>query len=186
MSTGIFEVIFHARAGQGAKTVAELLVEAALDKGKHVQAWPNYGAERSGAPMRTFVRISNTPIKTHAAIREADAVVVIDPTLLKYLDVTSNLKKDGILVVNYCNTDDVRAITKFTGKIFAVDSSEISHRIMGRNMPNMAMLGALVKVTGLVEISAVVNSLRKMFTKKIGEEMTAKNVMALKEGYEKI
>lgn len=185
MSEDVFEVIFHARAGQGAKSVAEVLVEAAMDKGMHIQAWPNYGAERSGAPMWTFARISKKPIKTHAAVKNAGMVVVIDPTLLNCIDVLCNLKKDGTLIVNYCKVADVKAATKFRGKIFAVGGSEISKRLLGRNFANIPMLGALIKVSGIVDLRSVTNVVRKMFLTKLGAEMTEKNLMALKEGYEK-
>lgn len=185
MPKEIFEIIFHARAGQGAKTVAQFLVEAALEKGLYVQAWPYYGAERSGAPMQAFARISKKPIKSHAAIRLADAVVVIEPSLLTTMDVTSKLAKDGILIANCCNIQTVKTVTKFQGQIISIDAHEISKRITGKAFPNIAMLGALAKASGLVDIKALSNVLHRHFAEKLGEEMANKNAMMLKEGFEK-
>jgi len=105
MPKDTFEVIFHGRAGQGAKSVAQFFAEAAIEKGNYIQTWPSYGAERSGAPMMAFTRISKKPIRTHSPIRWADAVVVIDPSLLESLDIISSLSKDGTLFVNYCSAE---------------------------------------------------------------------------------
>src|SRR4030065_1783592 len=96
----IFEIIFHARGGQGAKTAAELLAQAALREDKFIQAFPDFGPERTGAPMKTFVRISDEPILTHEPVVDPDVVVILDETLLGTIDAAKNLDENESMIVN--------------------------------------------------------------------------------------
>ncbi len=178
--------MFHARAGQGAKTIAELLVEAALDENKFVQAWPNYGAERTGAPMMTFARISNKPIVTHAAMRTADVIVVLDPTLLSVINIKTELKPEAKVIVNYDNITELKKSLKLKNELFAINANEISKRLLGRNFPNIPLLGALIKVSNIVKFKTVQSKLYNLFAPKHGETVAEKNVMALREGFEKV
>ena len=102
----LFEVRWHGRGGQGAKTAAQFLAEAALDAGKFIQAFPEYGPERAGAPIRTYTRISDHPINIHSGVTNPEVVVVIDPSLLDSIDVTEGLGEDGVLVVNTCQSPE--------------------------------------------------------------------------------
>jgi len=185
MSKEAFELIIHARAGQGAKSAAEFIAEAALYKGKHIQAWPNYGAERSGAPMMAFARISNKQITTHEPIRQADAMLILDPTLMEKIDVNNELSKDGLLIANLCDIGLIKAKTKYKGKVLGVDGTGISRNLLGKDFPNVPLIGALVAATNIVELNALILVIRKHFQKKIGEGMTDLNIRALREGYEK-
>jgi pyruvate ferredoxin oxidoreductase gamma subunit len=94
------EVRWHARAGQGAKTAAQALALASLESGESVQAFPEYGPERRGAPLRAFTRISDRPIRRHDGVTDPDLVVVIEPSVLHEVDVTEGLKPGGVLLVN--------------------------------------------------------------------------------------
>ena len=94
------EVRWHGRGGQGAKTAAFLLAEAAMDDGKYIQGFPEYGPERAGAPMKSYTRISDRPILQHDGVSDPDVVVVLDPSLVGLINVTEGLKQDGILIVN--------------------------------------------------------------------------------------
>lgn len=96
----LIEIRWHARAGQGAVTAAKLLAETALTQGKHIQAFPDYGPERMGAPIRAFTRISEQPIYRYCQVTEPDVVIVLDPTIMTSVDVKDGLKGDGVLLVN--------------------------------------------------------------------------------------
>ncbi len=125
----MIELKFFGRAGQGGKTAAELIADAALDEGKFIQAFPEYGPEREGAPVKAFVRIDDKKIRIHCHAKSPDMAIVIDPTLLHCLDVIEGLKDEGILVVNTPKSPkDIREFTKFKGKIWTVDGTKIELR----------------------------------------------------------
>jgi pyruvate ferredoxin oxidoreductase gamma subunit len=96
----VIEIRWHARAGQGAKTAAQLLAEAALRSGKSAQAFPEYGPERRGAPMRAYTRVDDRPIRRHDAVTRPDVVVVLEPSLVGEVDVVDGLADDGIVILN--------------------------------------------------------------------------------------
>lgn len=96
----MIEVRWHARAGQGAKTAAQLLAEAMLRSGKSVQAFPEYGPERRGAPMRAYTRIDRRPIRRHDSVTHPDVVVVLDASLVHESDVTEGLVDGGLVLLN--------------------------------------------------------------------------------------
>src|SRR3989338_10661562 len=119
------EVCWHGRGGQGAKTASQFLGEAALEIGKYIQAFPEYGPERGGAPMKAFTRISDEPIYVHSSVRKPDVVIVIDSTLLGSVDVTEGLEDNGVLLVNTEKSpEDIRKIVNFKrGKVGTVDAT---------------------------------------------------------------
>ena len=181
----MIELKFFGRAGQGGKTAAELIADAALDEGKFTQAFPEYGPEREGAPVKAFVRIDSKPIRIHCQAKSPDMAIVIDPTLLDCLDVIEGLKKDGLLVVNTPKTpEEIRKFTGFKGKIYTVDGTRISMEIFKRNFPNMPVLGALVKASNVVKMESLRNQIVCIFLEKIGGEKTEKNIEMVKRAYE--
>jgi pyruvate ferredoxin oxidoreductase gamma subunit len=176
MMKDLIEVRWHGRGGQGAKTASQFLAEAALDDGKHIQAFPEYGPERAGAPIRTYTRISTTPINLHCSVSSPGYVVVIDPTLTTPA-VAEGLSDKGVLLVNTAESADVvRRKTGFKGKVAVVDATKISLDTLGLPMPNMPMLGALLKVAPLVKLEALYEKIKAKFLKKIGEEKTNANI----------
>lgn len=183
----LIEVRWHGRGGQGAKTAAQFLAEAALDAGKYIQAFPEYGPERAGAPIKTYTRISAKPINLHCGVTSPEYVVVIDPTLTSPA-VAEGLTDQGLLLVNTNESvDSVRKKTGFTkGKVATVDATQISLDTLGRPMPNMPMLGALVKIAPLVELDALYGKIKAKFLKKIGEEKTNANIAGIKRAYEEV
>ncbi|MFH1244910.1 MAG: 2-oxoacid:acceptor oxidoreductase family protein [Candidatus Omnitrophota bacterium] len=183
----LIEVRWHGRGGQGAKTAAQFLAEAALEAGKYIQAFPEYGPERAGAPVRTYTRISTKPINVHCSVANPGYVVVIDPTLLSPA-IVEGLTEEGILLVNTSESIEVvRQKTGFNkGKVVVVDATRIALDTLGQPMPNMPMLGALVKVAPLVEITALYESIKSKFLKKIGEEKTNANIAGIKRAYETV
>ena len=183
----IFEIIFFARGGQGAKSAAEILAQAAVAEGKFVQAFPQFGPERSGAPTKTFVRISEKEIRTKEPVVDPDLVVVVDETILDSEKVTEGLDKNEALIVNTKKTgQEIKNKIGFAGKIYPVDANGISMEIVGQPRPNTVILGKIVQVTEIASLSAVIEEFRNIFEKKIGKENCAKNVAAIEKAYDAI
>jgi pyruvate ferredoxin oxidoreductase gamma subunit len=181
----ILEIRIHGRGGQGAKTASQFIVEAALEQGKYIKAFPEYGPERRGAPLVAYARISDKPIHTYAPITKPDIVLVIDNTLIGIMDVTEGLDSNGILIVNTHETPaEIKQKTGFKGKISTLDATKISIEMLGKNLPNIPMLGALVKSTNIISIESLKNKIKEKFSKRIGEEKTEKTIQSLVEGYE--
>lgn len=183
----VLEIRIHGRGGQGAKTASQFIAEAGLDQGKFIKAFPEYGPERRGAPITAYARISDKPITTYSPIKKPDIVLVIDATLLDSVDVTAGLSNDGILIVNsHEDKYKVRDKTKFEGKINVVDATKISIDLVGKNLPNIPMLGALVKVTEAISLNSLKNKIKEKFLKKIGEEKTNKTIQTLEKGHKEV
>ncbi|MDI6816422.1 MAG: 2-oxoacid:acceptor oxidoreductase family protein [Actinomycetota bacterium] len=182
------EIRWHARGGQGAVTAAKLLAETALSQGQYFQAFPEYGPERMGAPIQAFTRISSEPIHIRSSIANPEIVVVLDPTLLKAVDVTSGMHADGVLIVN--TDDEPKAIRKAMGlkgrTIFTVNATRIAQETIGRPIPNTPMMGALVKATGMMPIGNLTDYVRKSFGKKFSEEIIEGNVRAVERAYAEV
>lgn len=187
MSGKILEIRWHGRGGQGVKTAAMLFAEAAFEGGKYIQGFSDYGPERSGAPIQGFTRLSDDPIYLHNFITDPDVVVVLDPTLLGAVPVTQGLKNGGKVLVNSSH-DPAEVAAKLgldSKQVFVVDAKKISLEVMDRDMPNAPMIGALVKVIGIVELPWV----NKTFEKKFGaksEKIVADNVAAIKRAYAEV
>lgn len=181
----ITEVVWHGRGGQGAVTAAKLLAEAALREGKNIQAFPEFGAERTGAPVRSFTRISALPITIHCSITAPDCIVVLDPTLLDAVDITEGMKPSSVFVINTVHpAKDIRNEFKLEGgKIFTVDATSISVGKLGRNIPNMPMVGALIKATGIIKLENLLETFMDSFAKKFTPDVLKGNVEAIEEAY---
>lgn len=182
----IFEIRIHGRGGQGAKTASQFIAEAAMGKGKHIQAFPEYGPERAGAPMKAYTKISDNEIKGASPVTNPDVVVVIDPTLLTPA-VAEGLTDEKVMLVN---TDKdinyVREKTGFKGKIGVVDATRIAIDAVGKNLPNTPMIGALIKATGCISLDSIKESINHKFLKKLGEEKTKATVDAVKKAHDEV
>ncbi len=183
----IYEIRFHGRGGQGAKTASALLASAALRSGKNIQSFPEFGAERQGAPVKAFTRISDEEITMHTSIVEPDMVVVVDETLIKSIKVTDGLSTKGILIVNTPKTvDQIREKTGYKGRIAVVDATKISIDCFGRNIPNTPMIGAILKVEPIVTMKAMEKELTNLLGKKVGEVILKKNIKAAQNAYKEV
>ncbi|MEA3350144.1 MAG: 2-oxoacid:acceptor oxidoreductase family protein [Chloroflexota bacterium] len=182
------EIRWHGRGGQGVVTAGELLAETALDSGQYFQAFPDYGPERMGAPIRAFTRLSSEPITIHSQIEAPDVVMVLDPTLLKSVPVADGLKDDGSLIVNSAmSAAEVREITGFDkGKVFTVDASHIAIEEMGREITNTPMLGAFVQATGLFDLESLADEIREWFGAKLPKKVVEANVRSLQRAAEEV
>lgn len=184
------EIRWHGRGGQGAKTAAILFADAALGEGKFVQAFPEYGPERMGAPVQSYNRLSDKPITLHCGVKSPQIVAVLDPTLIGTIDVTDGLPENGVLIINTAKSpQQMRQELGLEGRrLFTVDASGISKRCLGREIPNTPMLGALVKTTGLINFERMVDDTRKKLEKKFKSkpEMIDSNVLAIKAAYDEV
>ena len=167
---GITEFRWHGRGGQGVVTSNQMLGKAALAEGNYIQAFPEFGPERTGAPVRAFLRISKNPIQVYAQVYAPDVVVCIDPTLLDVVNPAEGLKEDGVLVVNSDKEPtDIREKFGFnTGKVVTVDASTIAMEVMGRPFYNMPTMAAAVKATGVVAIETVIDAVLERYPGKVG------------------
>lgn len=165
------EVRWHGRGGQGAWTASSLLARAALYEGKHIQSFPEFGPERMGAPMKAYTRISDDPIDIHCSVYTPNVVVVLDPTLLKTVNVTEGLRKDGEVIINTQETpEELRKRLKLKGrKIWTIPATDLAIRIIKRYIPNTAMLGAAIRATGIVKLESAKKAIEEWFPTKIAE-----------------
>jgi pyruvate ferredoxin oxidoreductase gamma subunit len=170
-SKGITEFRWHGRGGQGVVTSNQMLGKAALAEGSYIQAFPEFGPERTGAPVRAFLRISKKPIQLYAQVYAPDVVICIDPTLLDVVNPADGLKPEGTLVVNTAKEPaDIRKKFNFdTGTVVTVDASTIAMEVMGRAFYNMPTMAAAVKHTGVVQVDTVINEVLNRYPGKVGD-----------------
>ena len=182
------EVRWHGRGGQGAVTGAKVFAETALSGGKFVQAFPEYGPERMGAPLRAYNRISSKPISIHCQVTNPDVVVVVDATLLQGANVLEGTNDDVILLVNtHEDSKSVRnQLNMKTGKVYTVNASKIAMDTIGRPMPNTPMLGAMAKVSGLITLEHLLKDIEKNFSKKFSEKVVKANLSAVQYAYDAV
>jgi 2-oxoacid:acceptor oxidoreductase gamma subunit (pyruvate/2-ketoisovalerate family) len=179
----ILEVRWHGRGGQGAWTASELLARAAIAEGKYIQSFPEFGPERMGAPVTAFTRISTEPIKIHSAVYSPDVVAVLDPTLLKAVNVADGLDHEaGSIIVNTKESPtEIRKMLKSNaGKVWTIEASEISMKILGLPITNTAMLGAVARITGIVSLETI----ERMINERFRADVATKNFAVVKEAYQ--
>jgi 2-oxoacid:acceptor oxidoreductase gamma subunit (pyruvate/2-ketoisovalerate family) len=176
------EFRWHGRGGQGAWTASELLARTALDEGKYIQSFPEFGPERMGAPVAAFTRISTKPIRLHCAVYDPDVVVVLDNTLLKTVPVTAGLNRDDDCLI--INSNEEPAILKENlrvtkGRVWTVPATEIALKILGAPITNTAMLGGVAKATGIVTLEGIHKTLQGRFRPDLAE----KNYSVIQEAF---
>jgi len=179
----IYEVRFHGRGGQGAWTASLLLAQAGLKEEKNIQSFPAFGPERAGAPISAFTRISDDKIQIHSSIYEPDLVVVLDPTLLGP-SVAEGVKKGTKLIVNTkMSGDEVREnLGLIDVETWLLDATKLAMDKLGRPITNTAMLGAVIRATGIVELDSLIEAVRDRFSGKIGES----NVELIRSAYKEV
>ena len=170
----MIEVRFHGRGGQGAVTSAEMVALAAIEEGKFAQGFPSFGPERRGAPVVTFARVDEKPIRLRSKIYEPDVAVVLDPSLLKILDPSQGLKPGGLLIIN-TNKPIAEIRSKFGPdmRIATVDADLIAHEELGLPITNTTMLGALVRSTGVVQLDSLTAPLKGRFGRGADKNLKA-------------
>jgi pyruvate ferredoxin oxidoreductase gamma subunit len=184
------EIRWHGRGGQGAKTASLLFADAALATGKYIQAFPEYGPERMGAPVQSFNRISEKMITIHCGITEPNFVIVLDPTLMDCVSVAEGLSKDGKVIVNtsFSSADIAKRLNLSPNQVFTVDASKIAQETIGMNIPNTPMLGALIKVIGTMDIGHVLEDTRKKLDAKFRHkpQVISGNIDSIKRAFDEV
>jgi len=188
MAKQALEIRWHGRGGQGAKTAAGMVAEVAVSAGSHAQGAPEYGAEREGAPIRAYTRISERPIREHDAIYYPNVVVVLDDTLLETESVEEGLNEDGVLLVNTKRSPaEIRKALSLDGRtVYTIDATGIALKEIGRPIPNTVMIGALLKVTGALSVEDIEKSIRKKFAGKLSEGMLEGNIRAVERAFKEV
>jgi pyruvate ferredoxin oxidoreductase gamma subunit len=169
----MFGVRIHGRGGQGVVTAAELLSVAAFEEGRHAQAFPSFGSERTGAPVVAFCRISDGPIRVREPLVDPDVVLVQDATLLHQVDVFGGLRPGGWALVNSSHAAAKLRLDRLDAQVLTVPASEIARRCLGRPLPGAPLLGGLAALHGLVSVGAVADAFRHRFPGPLGEANAA-------------
>ena len=179
----LVQVRIHGRGGQGVVTAAELLSMAAFAEGKHAQALPSFGSERTGAPIVAFCRIADVPIRSREPIDEPDALIVQDPTLLHAIDVFAGLRPDGYVLINSSRSIDELGLGEVAlrfrrDRLLAVPATEIAREHVGRPTPNAVLLGGFAALTGTISLASLFTALHERFSGSVAERNCAGAVAA--------
>lgn len=181
----MFQVRIHGRGGQGVVTAAELLSMAAFREGRHAQAFPSFGSERTGAPVVAYCRIDDHQIRVREPIQAPDALIIQDPTLLHQVNVFSGVVPDGYILINTTHSFDTLGIGEFVkgfpaAHLCTVAATDMAMRHIGRPLPNAALLGGFAAVSALLSIESVAAAIREKFPQKVADS----NIAAAREAYE--
>jgi pyruvate ferredoxin oxidoreductase gamma subunit len=174
----LFQVRIHGRGGQGVVTASELLSVAAFDEGRHAQAFPTFGSERTGAPVVSFCRIDDHEIRSREPVSRPDAVIIQDPTLLHQVDLFGGLGSDGYILLNSERGFDELGMGEFIGgfrpeRVRTMPATQIAREHLGRPLPNSVLLGGFAGLCDVVSLESVNEALRERFPGKLGDMNTA-------------
>ena len=183
----MLQIRIHGRGGQGVVTAAEMLSIAAFEQGRHAQAFPSFGSERTGAPVVAFCRIDDREIRLREPILAPDVLIVQDPTLLHQVDVFQGLQRDGYVLINSKRGFDELGVGEIAQRfrrerLLTVPATEIALKHLGRPLPNAVLLGGFAALTGIVTLDAVAHAIRDKFTGKVADG----NVAAATEAYQAV
>ena len=181
----MFQVRIHGRGGQGVVSAAELLAVAAFIEGRHAQAFPSFGSERTGAPVVAFCRIDDAEIRLREPVARPDALIIQDATLLHQVDLFSGVPATAYVLINSKRTLDELGIAEFVAtldpaRIRTVPATDIAMRCVGRPVPNVPLLAGFAAISGALQLDSVCAAIREKFPPKIAEA----NVAAAVEAYE--
>ena len=183
----MLQIRIHGRGGQGVVTAAELLSIAAFEQGRHAQAFPSFGSERTGAPVVAFCRIDDREIRLREPIVAPDVLIVQDPTLLHQVNVFQGLQPDGYVLINSRRGFDELGVAEIAQRfrrerLLTVPATEIALRHLGRPLPNAVLLGAFARLTGLIHIDSVADAIREGLPEKIANA----NITAARAAYDAV
>jgi pyruvate ferredoxin oxidoreductase gamma subunit len=168
----MFEVRIHGRGGQGDVTAAEMLSIAAFEEGRHAQAFPSFGSERTGAPVVAFCRIADKEIRLREPIMEPDALIIQDPTLLLSVDVFSGLKKDGFILINTKSSFEELGLADYVRdwpaeRLCTLAATDLGLKHVGRPMPNVPLLAGFAALSGVIKLESVIMAINAKFKGKV-------------------
>ncbi|MEA3273689.1 MAG: 2-oxoacid:acceptor oxidoreductase family protein [Patescibacteria group bacterium] len=184
----MFQLVIHGRGGQGAKTMAMVLAQAVIEAGSYAQAYPEFGPERTGAPVYAFLRVASNKIITKEPVRNPNAVVILDDSLLSEEGILNYLAHGPALIVNSTqNSQELLPVftteDEYRGKLYVVDAAEIIAGYKNKIHPTAPIIGRLLKITGVMPLDDVFKVFQKRFTGKVGEEVVEDTFKAMEEGY---
>ena len=185
----ILEIRWHGRGGQGTVTAAKVFAEAITAEGGYVQAFPEYGPERMGAPLRAYNRISAEPMTLHCQPMNPAVVAIVDSTIMDAVDVTEGTTDNAVYVMNTNKTPQQinESLQIRPGqRLVCVDANKISLETIGRVMPNTPLLGAVVRATGAIKLETLLSDIRNSFGKKFAEKIIQANLDAASRAYEEV
>ncbi|MFH0888019.1 MAG: 2-oxoacid:acceptor oxidoreductase family protein [Planctomycetota bacterium] len=184
----VTEIRWHARGGQGAMLAARTLARVAISENKYAQGMPEFGPERMGAPIRAYNRISAGKFSLYCSVVNPDVVVVLDPSIMETIDVTEGINKDGIIIINTKQLpSELRGKLKNdVNKVYTVDATGISVDTLGRPMPNTPIMGAIVKITGLITLEGLLTDIKHSFGDKFSPKVVEGNLISIKRGFAEI
>jgi pyruvate ferredoxin oxidoreductase gamma subunit len=173
-TSAMLQVRIHGRGGQGVVTAAEMLSVAAFGQGRHAQAFPSFGSERTGAPVVAFCRIHDSEIRLREPILEPDVLLVQDPTLLHQVDVFQGLRPDGYVLINSRRSFDHLGVGEMTrrfrhDRLMTVPATEMAMKHLGRPLPGAVLLGGFAALSGLITLDAVSHAIRDKFDGRVAE-----------------
>jgi pyruvate ferredoxin oxidoreductase gamma subunit len=174
----MFQLRIHGRGGQGVVTAAELVSVAAFMEGRHAQAFPSFGSERTGAPVVAFCRIDDKEIRVREPIAEPDALIVQDPTLLHQVDVFGGLGPDGYILINSARSFEDLGLGDFADRfrrdrLRTVPATDLAREHLGRPIPNAVLVGGFAALSGLISLESVAAAIRAKFPAKLGDRNAA-------------
>lgn len=183
----MFEVRIHGRGGQGVVTATEMLSIAAFQEGRHAQAFPSFGSERTGAPVVAFCRIDDKEIRSREPIMKPDALIVQDPTLLRQIDVFAGLKQDGYVLINTKGTFEELGLGDIAAnwpanRLCTLPATDLALKHVGRPVPNVPLLAGFAALSGLIQLESIRQAIETKFSGKVAQG----NFAAATEAYEMV
>ncbi|HEY8472592.1 MAG TPA: 2-oxoacid:acceptor oxidoreductase family protein [Natronosporangium sp.] len=183
----MYQVRIHGRGGQGVVTTAELLAMAAFADGRHAQAFPSFGAERTGAPVEAYCRIAAHPIRLREPVRNPDAVILQDAALRRHVNILAGLAPGGWLVINSVRCWDALGLSRYGERLcfdrtVIVPATDLAMQHIGRPLPGTALLGAFAGATGQISLEALITAIRRRF----GPHLAEPNVAAARAAYQRV
>jgi pyruvate ferredoxin oxidoreductase gamma subunit len=174
----VFQIRFHGRGGQGVVTAAEMLSVAAFDEGRFSQAFPSFGSERTGAPVVSFCRIDDRPIRSREPVLRPDALIIQDVTLLHQVDVFAGLSTDGYVLINTSKSFDELGLGEYLAtfhreRLLTCPATELALEHLGRPLPNAVLLGGFAALTSQVTLESIATAIGQRFSGATGEQNVA-------------
>jgi len=180
----MFQIRIHGRGGQGVVTATEMLSVAAFEEGRHAQAFPSFGSERTGAPVVAFCRIDDKEIRLREPIMEPDALIIQDPTLLHQIDVFAGLKPDGYVLLNSHHDFEALGLGDLVRdrgrqRLCTLPATELGLKHVGRPIPNVPLIAGFAALSGMIKLESVIKAINEKFSGKVAEG----NIAAATEAY---
>lgn len=184
------EIRWHGRGGQGTVTAAKTFANACLHSGRYVQAFPEYGPERSGAPLQAYNRIGPKKLLRHCPVSSPDIVAVVDATLLNVVDVSAGMCNEGLFLINTSGNYDVikkKLLLRPRQRLYCIDATGIALDSFGQPFPNSSMVGALGRISGLVDLNALIRDVEESFgKKKFSKKVVDGNLLAVTRSWNEV